>query len=103
MTKFLCSGCGACCLTVGGKFGLPDRGDGVCANYNESTKKCNIYENRPEVCKMNKFYLKVKKYIPFMSEKWFYKLNTKACHILIDRHGLDNKYKISLKDYDVEQ
>lgn len=103
MTKFLCSGCGACCLTAGGRFGLPDRGDGVCSNYNEKTKKCNIYENRPEVCKMNKFYLKVKKYIPFMNEKWFYKLNTRACHVLIDKHGLDNKYKISLKDYDVEQ
>ena len=47
-------------------------------------------------------YLKTKKYIPFISEKWFYKLNTRACHVLIDRYNIDKKYKIPLKDYDVE-
>lgn len=102
MTKFLCSGCGACCLTAGGRFGLPDRGDGVCANYDDKTTKCKIYDNRPDICKMDKFYLKTKKYIPFIGEKWFYKLNTKACHILIDKYNIDKKYKIPLKDYDVE-
>ena len=49
--EFLCSKCGACCRLAGGKFGLPDRGDGACSYLNEDNT-CSIYNDRPEVCRI---------------------------------------------------
>jgi hypothetical protein len=37
---------------------------------------------------------------PKMSKKEFYKINTKACHTLIDKDGLDESFKIDIEEYD---
>tara|TARA_R110002167_G_scaffold271836_1_gene478357 strand:- start:238 stop:531 length:294 start_codon:yes stop_codon:yes gene_type:complete len=94
--KFLCSGCGACCMMAGGYFGLPDRGDGACANLTQDNQ-CSIYETRPDVCRVDKLYELVKKDI---TKKQLYIENTKACHQLIDAFKLDKSYKINLKEYE---
>ena len=52
--------------------------------------KCNIYEKRPDICR-----------VKGSKKDWIE--NTKICHILIDSYGLDKKYKIDLKLYDLEQ
>lgn len=31
--------------------GIPIGLDGWCENYNKITEKCDVYENRPQVCK----------------------------------------------------
>ena len=94
--KFLCSSCGACCMAVGGHFGLPDRGDGACANLTKDNQ-CSIYETRPDICRVNKVYKWVKKDI---TKKQFYIENTKMCHQLIDKFNLDESYKINIKEYE---
>ena len=85
---FLCSSCGACCLAAGSNNLMPDRGDGACIHLNKNNK-CNIYEKRPDICRVKG------------SKKDWIK-STKICHILIDSYGLDEKYKIDLKLYDLE-
>ncbi len=57
---FPCNGCGKCCQNVD-KSTLTkflDRGDGICKNFDESTKLCKIYEYRPLVCRVEDFYIK---------------------------------------------
>ena len=94
--NFLCYTCGACCLEAGGKFGLPDRGDGACGNLGENNE-CLIYEDRPDICRVDKFY---KNFEDLITKKQFYIENTKACHYLIDKHKLDDSYKINIKEYE---
>jgi len=105
--EFLCSGCGACCRKVGvinkAKLpfpNLPDRGDGVCANLNEDNS-CSVYENRPLICRVKDLGKHLKQDIDGDLKQW-YILNTKSCHKLIDDAGLDVKYKIDVKEYDLQ-
>ena len=100
MSNFLCSGCGACCLRVGGTYGLPGELNGPCGNLNKQTMACNIYETRPNICRVDEAYSKIKKYIPFLGKKTWNKLNTKVCHVLIDINKLDKKHKIKISEYD---
>ena len=102
--KFLCSGCGACCRRIGEinkaqlSFGkLPDRGDGVCANLNKDNS-CSVYENRPLICRVKD----LGKAQGYTDLKQWYILNTKSCHSLIDEDGLDSKYKVDIKEYDLQ-
>lgn len=62
---FPCTGCGACCARVKGESWLselPIRPDGSCANYDYRTKKCIIYDTRPDICRVTENYDKVEKY-----------------------------------------
>ncbi len=97
--KFICSGCGACCLSAGrlegAKYGLPIKEDGSCANLVGS--KCSIYEDRPDICRVDKMMFNVDN----LSRKDYYKKANKSCNILIDELGIDPKYKINTEDYDV--
>ena len=34
-----------------------------------------------------------------MTKKEFYIINTEACHKLIEKEGLDDSYKIDIKEY----
>lgn len=59
--KFPCTSCGACCAKVRGPYvewlpqlGIPIRPDGSCSNYERWTKKCMIYETRPDICRVEK-------------------------------------------------
>lgn len=82
---FNCDKCGLCCqnLKISSLYKDLDRGDGTCIFYNEDTKLCNIYENRPIICNIEKFYKvyfagKIKKYN-------YYKLNYEACKKLKEK------------------
>tara|TARA_Y100001963_G_C6537296_1_gene333843 strand:+ start:198 stop:539 length:342 start_codon:yes stop_codon:yes gene_type:complete len=111
--KFLCSGCGACCMNVIGS-NLPHDENGVCDHLDRKTKKCSIYETRPEECRVDRLYekhFKSKWYHRALGErknsdgveitrKEFYKATAKACNILIDKEGLDDSFKLDLSEYD---
>ena len=85
-------------MVAGGRFGLPDRGDGACANLNENNQ-CSIYETRPDICRVDKVYEMIKDLVD-ITKKEYYIENTEACHTLIDRLKLDESYKIELKEYE---
>jgi uncharacterized protein len=99
MSKFLCSGCGACCMTVGTKGLMPDRGDGACEHLEADNKMCSIYEDRPLLCKVDELFERMKKHKPNLDQRAWNIYNTKVCHDLIDELKLDNKYKIDLDEY----
>ena len=52
LSPFPCTACGKCCQNVdkSEQTVFLDRGDGTCRHFNEDTKLCLIYENRPLVC-----------------------------------------------------
>ena len=53
--NYPCKACGACCRNVGTLPTL-DRGDGVCRHYDESTRLCSVYDDRPLVCRIDRYY-----------------------------------------------
>ena len=95
--NFLCSSCGACCRAAGKmngkKYGLPIKEDGSCANLIGNL--CSIYNSRPDICRVDKF----KNKSILQTKKQYFIEVTKICHKLIDNEGLDESYKINIKEY----
>lgn len=54
-----------------------DRGDGSCIHYDDMTKLCSIYENRPDVCRVDIQFQN--NYSQYFSWEQFCEINTKAC------------------------
>lgn len=75
---FNCDCCGICCRNVGKEPSMReyDRGDGVCKHLNKENK-CNIYEQRPLICNVQKVYERFFK--DKMSIDVFFKMNENAC------------------------
>jgi|TARA_R110000824_G_scaffold9137_2_gene41142 Fe-S-cluster containining protein len=96
--KFLCSQCGLCCKLAGflksTKDVLPINKDGSCSNLIDN--KCSIYEDRPDICRVEKMISNKDN----LSRKDYYIKSTKVCHTLIDTFGLEDSYKIDIKEYD---
>ena len=87
---YLCQKCGACCSIVGKSeiYSDLDRGDGKCRYFDEKTKLCTIYENRPLKCNVDKIYdvyFKEK-----MTKKEYYDLNYEACKKLNKQNKLED-------------
>lgn len=79
---FKCDCCGLCCmnLKLSNIYSDLDRGDGICKNFNEVTKLCTIYDERPDKCNLHKMYEKFYKNTITLEE--YYKLNEIACNQL---------------------
>lgn len=58
--NFPCDACGKCCknLHLSAELDELNRGDGVCKYLNESDNKCTIYEDRPDICRVDVQYQK---------------------------------------------
>tara|TARA_R110002095_G_scaffold177429_1_gene154744 strand:+ start:44 stop:340 length:297 start_codon:yes stop_codon:yes gene_type:complete len=95
--EFLCSKCSACCRNVG-DLDLPSDDNGVCLNLDQENNTCKIYNTRPDICRVDKTF--EDSFKDTMTKKEFYVWNTKACHWLIDKEGLDESFKVDIKNYD---
>ena len=82
MSNFECDKCGLCCqqLSKSELYSSLDRGDGVCRHFDETTKLCKIYANRPIICNVDEIYDRFlnKK----ISRKAFHDLNYAVCRQL---------------------
>ena len=81
---FPCSQCGLCCQQVN-KSSLTDyldRGDGTCRHLDVQRKQCSIYEQRPDICRIDKQFT-LHYHIKY-SWTEFVNLNTQVCKQLID-------------------
>lgn len=78
---------------------MPDRGDGACTYLEKDNRTCSVYKDRPLLCRVDELFFELKKYEPSLNQKAWNIINTKACHELIDKLELDNKYKIDLNEY----
>jgi len=82
---FNCDKCGLCCtqLRESSIYHELDRGDGVCQFFDEETRLCTIYLNRPLLCNVDdahETYFKCK-----MSREEYYRLNYEACSNLKEK------------------
>ena len=84
MNTFPCTQCGACCrhVNLSELTAYLDRGDGICHYYDLASRLCSIYENRPEICRVEVYYQKYLK----KQYTWdkFVELNLIACKQLAD-------------------
>lgn len=79
MDKFQCSACGICCTKLEGNeiYQDLDRGDGTCIHFDEESRLCKIYENRPLICRVDKMYEEY--FTDKFSRKEYYQLNYSFC------------------------
>ncbi|MEH7125741.1 YkgJ family cysteine cluster protein [Bacillus sp. JJ1773] len=84
---FHCDQCGLCCKAVGSSeiYQHLDRGDGICIHFNLDTNLCNIYENRPLICRVDDAYEEFFKTKITMDE--YYRINYRSCEILKEREN----------------
>lgn len=77
---FECQKCGICCRNLKGHELYRDlnRGDGVC-KYLEGNL-CSIYDNRPDICKVDYCYEKY--FSDLYTKDEYYKLNYEACRTM---------------------
>lgn len=79
---FNCDKCGLCCKNIGGSpiYSWLDRGDGICRHFDDASKLCRIYANRPILCNIDQSYERF--FQNKMSREAFYALNMAACEAL---------------------
>ena len=79
---FECNKCGLCCKHVNKSeiYSELDRGDGICKFFDVHTHLCEIYNNRPLVCNIDKMYDTY--FSSQMTLEEYYKLNYESCEIL---------------------
>jgi uncharacterized protein len=105
--KFNCSGCGSCCKRVGMSlemlkkmdFPYEVKEDGMtCEKFDELTKKCTVYNNRPVVCNIDKmFYIVHSK--SGKTKKETFLNEAKICNSWMDEDGVDVTKRVDLKQY----
>ncbi len=88
MTSFPCNSCGECCRNIAHIPELKDfhSGDGICKFLKNN--RCEIYENRPDICKVDTMFEKT--YHKFYTKEQFYNLNIEACFQLQERAKIIN-------------
>lgn len=93
---FPCSGCGLCCqnITTVQELKEFDLGNGICKFLNLDTHNCNIYETRPEICRVDKMF--ELKYNKDFTKDEYYKLNADACNEIQEKYQIDISYRIKL-------
>lgn len=81
--NFPCTRCGACCRNVhlAVETKALDRGDGSCIHYDDATKLCSIYYQRPAVCRVDVQFHEY--YSQIMTWESFCALNLEACKQLM--------------------
>ena len=84
---FECQKCGACCKVVGKSemYRQLDRGDGCCRYLDIDTNECNIYNQRPLLCRVDEAYEVI--FSAKLSLDKYYELNYEACKILKEKMG----------------
>lgn len=82
LTPFPCTACGECCRRVNtSPFTAElDRGDGTCRHFDDMTKLCSIYNDRPLICRIEDFY--IENLTSQFSWQEFVELNLEVCRDL---------------------
>ncbi|HGE8300285.1 TPA: YkgJ family cysteine cluster protein [Serratia marcescens] len=82
--SFPCSKCGLCCqqVNLAKETLFLDRGDGTCRYYDPASKGCRIYNERPDICRVDlQFALH---YSHLYTWENFVELNLVVCRQLIE-------------------
>ncbi len=78
---FQCTKCGICCKNIDKIPELAEfhTGNGICIHLT-SDNVCDIYQNRPTICNVEKMY--ELKYRRIMSKEEYERLNMEGCRML---------------------
>ena len=78
--SFFCKKCGECCRHIDKipQLAAFDIGNGICCYLKDNL--CSIYDNRPEICRID--YMYDKYYVKQISREEYYAMNEKACRKL---------------------
>lgn len=78
-SEFLCDKCGLCCMNLHRSelYSGLNRGDGICTYFNLQTNLCNIYKDRPLICRVDEMYKRFFHQTLTLHE--FYQLNINVC------------------------
>ena len=92
---FPCTKCGLCCkkLDEVSQLDAYHAGDGVCFYYAENIG-CNIYESRPDVCRVDDGYERF--FSAVITKQDYYHKNAQICNKMQKDKGLDRKYRVVL-------
>lgn len=98
--KFPCAKCGLCCKHVDRSSHTEwlNRGDGVCRHLNRETSLCEIYEDRPNICRIDSSYKYFSKQISWFS---YHKANADACNALQAEHKLPLSMRIIILEEEI--
>ncbi len=93
---FPCTMCGVCCQNISEIEELKeyDLGNGVCKYYDEISRECKIYDNRPDICNIEKMYESV--YSKNYTKEKFYRLNAQVCNLLQEKFGIIEDYRVKI-------
>ncbi|WP_233707729.1 YkgJ family cysteine cluster protein [Helicobacter aurati] len=93
-SSFPCTICGACCKNIAGIVELAayDAGNGICKHLDSQSNQCRIYDNRPEVCRVDLLYDRV--YAKYFSKDEFYSLNIQSCRVLQEKENVAQDLRI---------
>ncbi len=72
------------------EFTEPVNEDGSCSHLKDN--KCTIYENRPEICRVDKLYEQQNE----LDKLAYYKKSNEFCNQMIKESGIDDKYLIDI-------
>lgn len=77
--RFPCQGCGACCRKLPPDLPL-NRGDGVCKHYDEASRLCAVYSQRPLGCRIDAYY--AQRLGDLLDARIYYTVQALACAAL---------------------
>jgi Predicted Fe-S-cluster oxidoreductase len=84
LPSFKCRACGSCCRRLdlqASVYKYLDRGDGVCLHFDGKTNLCNIYEERPDICRVDQQFVAFANYLTI---RQYLALNYLGCRALRD-------------------
>jgi hypothetical protein len=93
---FPCTKCGLCCQHINDVSQLIEyhSGNGICIHFDEKIG-CVIYENRPQVCRIDEGYEYFFSKLISLSE--YYDKNAQMCNQLQEKNEIDKRYRVILK------
>ena len=83
LSPFPCIQCGICCqrVNLAVETHFLDQGDGTCRHYDAANKMCSIYNDRPDICRIDLQF--EQRYAHFYTWDEFVELNLTVCRQLI--------------------
>lgn len=93
--QFPCTRCGLCCQHIESITALVayNLGNGCCQHYSHSNG-CQIYEDRPDVCRIDKGYSLF--FSDILSREEYYQCNATVCNQLQTQYAVNEKFRVVL-------
>jgi len=91
---FPCTGCGLCCQNIATIKELKDfdLGTGVCKYFDSINHSCTIYNNRPQICRVDSMY--EAEYNKYFTKEEFYLENAIVCNHLQEEYKINKSFRV---------